>query len=278
MQYVLLGALGLGILLFVIGWLMVVVTGFQRHPLTGLIALLPGINILTLPSLWHKVSGWVISGFVGVLLAAGAWFGGANEQLYQQAQSLGVQITPPEAASAAPVAPAASVTHTIDIPAEVRAKPAPAAVPVPAAPTVASTPLELPPAAASKPAAPAATPATPPATSVPVPAATAPAAPAQAAPVATTPATPLADAQDLPASALYHVVFTSIEVSQLANSNGKYIRLVQKDGRKREGKINAASGTEITLEERKDGGLVTLDIKTADIREVSIMTRKQGGE
>lgn len=265
MQYVLLGALGLGILLFVIGWLMVVVTGFQRHPLTGLIALLPGINILTLPSLWHKVSGWVISGFVGVLLAAGAWFGGANEQLYQQAQSLGVQITPPEAASAAPVAPAASVTHTIDIPAEARAKPAPAAVPVPAVPAVASTPLELPPAAASKPAAPVASVAVT-------------AAPAQAAPVATTPATPLADAQDLPASALYHVVFKSIEVSQLANSNGKYIRLVQKDGRKREGKINAASGTEITLEERKDGGLVTLDIKTADIREVSIMTRKQGGE
>ncbi|MBJ6611513.1 MAG: hypothetical protein JG718_14220 [Candidatus Thiothrix moscowensis] len=265
MQYVLLGALGLGILLFVIGWLMVVVTGFQRHPLTGLIALLPGINILTLPSLWHKVSGWVISGFVGVLLAAGAWFGGANEQLYQQAQSLGVQITPPEAASAAPVAPAASVTHTIDIPAEARAKPASAAVPVPAAPAVASTPLELPPAAASKPAAPAASVAVT-------------AAPAQAAPVATTPATPLADAQDLPASALYHVVFKSIAVSQLANSNGKYIRLVQKDGRKREGKINAASGTEITLEERKDGGLVTLDIKTADIREASIMTRKQGGE
>lgn len=268
MEYVLIGALGLGILLFVIGWLVVVANGFQRHPVVGLLSLIPGVNLLVLPSLWYRVSGWVITGFVGVLLALGAWFSGADEHLYKQAQSLGMNVAPPapEAESSEP-APQ-SVTHTIEIPAAARSKPATTEPAQAAVPAVATEALALPPADAK-----------PVETSVPVQAAApAEAAPPQAAPTPTTPAAPLAPDKDLPANALYHIVFKKIAVDKLADTQGQYVRVVQKDGTSREGKVHTSSGAEILLEERMDGGSVTHTIKLDSIREASIMTREKGGE
>ncbi|MBU0656074.1 MAG: hypothetical protein KJ914_13220 [Gammaproteobacteria bacterium] len=279
MEYVLLGALFLGILLFVIGWLVVVVSGFQRHPVTGLFALIPGLNLITLPSLWHRVSGWVITGFVGLLLATGAWFSGADSYLYTQAKSLGMHVTSPAAepdAGATPEASQQRATHTIDIPLEARAKPAaatapaPSAAPAPAAATpapVVTEPLALPPANAK-----------PAEQSVPVQQAATPTEAPLAAPTPTTPATPLAPDQDLPASALYHIVFKSIAVNELASASGQYVRIVQKDGQRREGKVQTSSANEILLEERMDGGSVTRTIKLEDIREASAMSREKGGE
>lgn len=265
MGYVLLGALLLGILLFVIGWLVVVVNGFQRHPVTGLVALIPGLNILTLPSLWHRVSGWVITGFVGLLLAAGAWLGGADTHLYKQAQSLGMNVTPPpaeaEASTNAEASPQ-SVTHTIDIPAEARSKSAESA-----ASQVATEPLTLPP-AGTKPTE---------ATNPPAQAATVTAAP-QVAPTPTTPAPPIAPDKALPASALYHIVFKSIATNKLTDTEGKYVRIVQTDGSHHEGKVHTANAGEILLEERMNGGSVTRTIKLNDIREASVMSSKQGEE
>lgn len=264
MGYVLLGALLLGILLFVIGWLVVVVNGFQRHPVTGLFALIPGLNILTLPSLWHRVSGWVITGFVGLLLAVGAWLGGADAHLYKQAQSLGMNVTPPpaepEATTTAEASPQ-SVTHTIEIPAEARSKPAETAAAQPA-----TEPLTLPPAGAK-----------PTATEAPVQAA-APAEAPQAAPTPTTPAPPIAPEKELPANALYHIVFKSIAVNKLADTSGQYVRIVQKDGSHHEGKVHTATAGEIMLEERMNSGSVTRTIKLNDIREASVMSSKQGEE
>lgn len=245
MEYVLLGVLVLGIVLFLLGWLVMVVICFQRHPVTGLVAMLPGINILALPATWHRVSGWVITGFIGVLLAGVAWFAGANQHVYRYAHTLGMNTAVPAQATVA--APAATpeavpppVTHTIEIPPEARATPA-AAPPPAAQPAVAPEPV----------------------------------------PVAPQPPTPeelLAGTKDLPANALYHVVFESMAVSKLSGSEGKYVRITQKDGHRREGKVNAASASEIGLEERLEGGTVTRSIKTDDIREAFIMTRKQGQE
>lgn len=248
MEYVLLGVLLLGIVLFLLGWLVMVVICFQRHPVTGLVAMLPGINILALPATWHRVSGWVITGFIGVLLAGAAWFAGANQHVYRYAHTLGMNTAVPPAETPARVAaPAATpeaapqpVTHTIEIPPEARATPAAAALPA-AQPAVAPEPV----------------------------------------PVAPPPPTPeelLAGAKDLPANALYHVVFESMAVSKLSGSEGQYVRITQKDGHRREGKVNAVSAHEIGLEERLEGGTVTRTIKTDDIREAFIMTRKQGQE
>ncbi|QLQ30834.1 MAG: hypothetical protein HZT40_03555 [Candidatus Thiothrix singaporensis] len=95
MEYVLVGAFALGMLLFLVGWLSVVVAGFRRHPLTGLLALMPGVNIVALPSLWHKVSGWVITAFVGAVLAVIAWFAGADTHVYSQVRGVGVAVHAP---------------------------------------------------------------------------------------------------------------------------------------------------------------------------------------
>ncbi|OQX03893.1 MAG: hypothetical protein BWK73_38050 [Thiothrix lacustris] len=144
MEYVLLGVLLLGAVLFVLGWLVMAGICFQRHPVTGLVALIPGVNLLTLPAMWHRVGGWVITSFIGALLAAVAWFAGANQQVYRQAQALGVTVSAPVRVASQPVAipaAAAPVTHTIDIPPSVRpeqpvvaaAAPAPVAAPAPKA-------------------------------------------------------------------------------------------------------------------------------------------------
>ena len=48
MEYVLLGALLVGVLLFLAGWLAVVIKGFQRHAVTGVFALIPVLNVCLL--------------------------------------------------------------------------------------------------------------------------------------------------------------------------------------------------------------------------------------
>jgi hypothetical protein len=92
------------------------------------------------------------------------------------------------------------------------------------------------------------------------------------------PADVLAGAKSLPANALYHVVFKPIELGKLSSNVGQYVRITQKDGRKREGKLITTTTNEIGLEERLDGGMVTRTLKTADIREAAIMTHEQGKE
>lgn len=253
MEYVLLGALALGLMLFVAGWLSVVAAGFQRHPVTGLFALVPGLNLVALPSLWHRVSGWVITGFVGVVLAGVAWYAGADAHLYRHARHLGVHapdvspapsVVAATAAVAAVPASAEAVTHTIEIPAEARAQTA------------------VPPAAGTEPA------------PAPTPAAAAVEAVSPAPPV---PVAPPVVTRDLPDAALYHVVFEDIAVSKLTGREGQYVRITQYDGRRREGKILNVSADAIGLEERQEGGFITQPVKLSDIRAASIMTRKGGG-
>lgn len=259
MEYVLLGVLFLGILLFAIGWLMVVMAGFQRHPVTGLFAMIPVLNVITLPSLWHRVSAWTIIGFVGVLLATGAWLGGAKNNLYQQAQVLGANI--------AVVAPVTNASQPASA-----ATPATAAKPAASAPAVTTTPLALPSATATPPVTAAAAP------SAPVQTAPVPAAPAPTVAAAPAPAPALPPTEDLPHSALYQITFEDLPVAKLATSDSKYVRLVQKDGRRREGKIHIGAAGEISLEEREESGLVTHPIKVSDIRTVSIMTNKKDND
>lgn len=70
---------GFGALLFIFSFLAYVVSGFKHHFVTGLIAALPVLNIVTLPSLWDKNSGKFFAGFIGLIITAGAWFMGADE-------------------------------------------------------------------------------------------------------------------------------------------------------------------------------------------------------
>jgi hypothetical protein len=244
MEYVLLGALLVGVILVLAGWLAVVIKGFQRHAVTGVVALIPVLNVVTLPSLWHRVSAWVIIGFVGLLIAVGAWLGGAQTQLQQHTQHLLSTDAEPAPTQAA----------------EVPVTPAPTQTPV--AP---------------------ATPATPTLTvSIPLQSAALTPTPVPEAEVAQTPQTPEAASitatQALPTKALYHMVFETLPLNKLGDHLGAYLRIIQKDGKRREGKLQNVTNTEITLEEREAGEMKTQTLKLSDLREVSVMRNQQDKE
>lgn len=263
MEYVLPAALVLGILLFVIGWLVVIVQGFNRHPLTGILALIPGLNLLILPSLWHRVGAWFIVSLVGFLLAAGSWGMGGIDQLQQQLQSrLKIGGLP--------------VTHALPD-ADKKATDAAAVQPPPPAPPPApapeTTPLNLP----SHATAPA------PATSD---AGSTPPMPPQANAAAPTPATSAAPApapatslplpvmnEDLPDNALYRMEFKAIDLVKLDDASGKYVRITQNNGREREGKLLAVANNQLTLEERDHSQVSTQTVNVSDVRQVAVMMK-----
>ena len=70
---------GLGALIFVICFLGYVISGFRHHFVTGLISMLPVLNIVTLPSLWDKSSKKFLTGLIGLIIASGAWFMGGDK-------------------------------------------------------------------------------------------------------------------------------------------------------------------------------------------------------
>ena len=109
MEYLLIIAFAIGLLLFLVSWLRVIIAGFSHHFLTGLVSMLPVVNVLVLPSVWHKVYGWVMAGFIGLLLAIATWFAGADKQVYQYAHQAGFDL--PVKKVSDPVATGALPTH-----------------------------------------------------------------------------------------------------------------------------------------------------------------------
>ncbi len=266
MEYVLPAILVLGVILLVIAWLMVIIAGFRNHPVTGLVALVPGLNWLIMPSIWHRAGAWAITGLVGFVIAAGAWFFGGADQLTRHTKALTAQValpgspvvptasaaTTPAAVSPAPASTATTpATETVTVPIPQAAHAGNASAPAQVAQQAATTPLTLPAASTTT-------------------------TPAKPEVDANKPAPPLAPVQDLPSAALYQLVFEDIKLDQLKNSQGKYVRLMQADGHKREGKIQSVNGEEIMLEERLEKGSATLPIKLATIRHAAVMTKKQG--
>ena len=96
MEYLLLGAFVIGLLLFVLSWLRVVFAGFGHHFVTGIVSIVPVLNLLVLPSLWHKVHSWVLAGIIGLLVAVGCWFAGADKHVYRYTHSTGLDLHVPQ--------------------------------------------------------------------------------------------------------------------------------------------------------------------------------------
>lgn len=79
----------LGGLLFVFSFVKYALIGFRYHPVTGLLALIPVVNLITLPTLMDgKVIRTIIIGIVGLLLAGASWFLGADKSLYRHISAL----------------------------------------------------------------------------------------------------------------------------------------------------------------------------------------------
>lgn len=92
MEYLLIIVFVLGLLLFLLSWLRIIIAGFAHHFLTGMVAIVPVVNVLVLPSVWHQVYAWVMVGFIGFLLAIATWFAGADKQVYQYAHQAGFEL------------------------------------------------------------------------------------------------------------------------------------------------------------------------------------------
>ncbi len=79
----------LGGLLFVFSYLKFALTGFRYHPVTGLLTLIPVLNLITLPTLLDgKLIRIIILGIIGLILSISAWFLGADKTLQRHISTL----------------------------------------------------------------------------------------------------------------------------------------------------------------------------------------------
>ena len=97
MELAVLIAAAVGILLFAISYLKFAYEGFRYHLITGLLALIPVINLVALPTLWDKTSRMLMIGFVGLIIAAGAWFLGAGKTVQSYTGGGRSQLSAPAA-------------------------------------------------------------------------------------------------------------------------------------------------------------------------------------
>ena len=88
------------------------------------------------------------------------------------------------------------------------------------------------------------------------------------------PAEPLPTGKELPKTALFSMSYKSVEPKQLADYQGQYIRLTQKDRRQYEGKLLGTEGDSLRIERRLNGGLVEHKVSFADIISSEVMTRE----
>lgn len=79
MELAVLIAAAIGILLFAISYLKFAFEGFRYHLITGLLALIPVVNLIALPTLWDRTYRMLLVGIVGLIITAGAWFLGAGK-------------------------------------------------------------------------------------------------------------------------------------------------------------------------------------------------------
>lgn len=87
-------AVVLGGLFFIFSYLKFALTGFRYHPVTGFLALIPIVNVITLPTLLDgKLMRVILFGLFGLMLAVGAWFLGADKTLQRHISTLRGQPT-----------------------------------------------------------------------------------------------------------------------------------------------------------------------------------------
>ena len=79
MELAVLTITAIGIFLFSISYFKFAYEGFRHHFITGLLALLPVINLIALPTLWDRTRSMLIIGLVGLIAAIIALFAGADK-------------------------------------------------------------------------------------------------------------------------------------------------------------------------------------------------------
>ena len=92
MEFALSIALIIGIILFALGFFIVVWAGFKHHFVTGLIGLIPALNFIILPSVWHRAYIGFYLSIIGALITLGAWYGGGEQYMVSQAAKFGITL------------------------------------------------------------------------------------------------------------------------------------------------------------------------------------------
>lgn len=220
MDYVLISAFAIGLLLFVLSWLRIIFASFGHHFLTGLVSLLPVVNMLILPTVWHKVYGWFLAGLLGLLVAVIAWFAGADKRVHAYTHQAGITI--PKLSS--------EVVATGDMPITTEDN----------APNASNGSSNL-----------------------------------LINSNNSTPAMPLGDGKELPKTALYRMAYQKVNINQLSNHIGQYIRITQINRRTLEGKLLSISNDHLVLERRVNGGLMEQQILKNEIETTEVMTKEE---
>lgn len=107
MELAVLIAAAVGIILFAISYLKFAYEGFRYHLITGLLALIPVVNLVALPTLWDRTNRMLMVGLVGLIIAGAAWFLGAGKTFHAYWGNGQTQIaTPSSANTTTPIATA----------------------------------------------------------------------------------------------------------------------------------------------------------------------------
>ncbi len=75
-------AAAIGFTIFILAYLAIVIASFRHHTVTGLIALIPAINLAVLPTIWQKTSKAFPLGILGLGLALATWYSGGYQYFH----------------------------------------------------------------------------------------------------------------------------------------------------------------------------------------------------
>jgi len=73
----------LSTLLFIVFYGKIIFTSFRHHIITGLIALVPGLNLVILPSIWDKIGRAFIISTISLGVAVATWYASGYSYLKQ---------------------------------------------------------------------------------------------------------------------------------------------------------------------------------------------------
>ena len=79
MELAVLTITAIGIFLFSLSYIKFAYEGFRHHFITGLLAIVPVVNLIALPTLWDRTRNILMVGSMGLLAAVVAWFLGADK-------------------------------------------------------------------------------------------------------------------------------------------------------------------------------------------------------
>lgn len=234
MEFALSIALVIGVVLFILGFLIVVWAGFKHHIATGFIALIPLLNFIILPSVWHRAYIGFYLSIIGALITLGAWYGGGEQYMSSQAAKYGVtlpfpsksQETAQEQDKVSSDSPTTEVASMQEAPQQKNEQSQSQPIEIEAVKNVEKEVF-----------------------------------------------VPSGDLQVLPQQALYTLDFETENVSNMSSLQGEYIRIEQKNDDIIEGQVTKSSQNSLFIGHDANSGSVAFEIKADTIRKIEKLVK-----